>query len=153
MRQISWGQGHPGHVDRLTCVSSVLQDLGIDSGLARIVQNLPAIRAADVVIVVSGMDGSLPSAIAGLVDSPVVSSQPPCAWNCYSRSREVAASSSCVSIAATCWCLHPCRSGPSTHADHVPPGICWRQVLWATMTMSVPGPRLLCQPAWDTAQP
>jgi hypothetical protein len=49
-----------------------LQDLGIDSGLARIVQNLPAVRAADVVIVISGMDGSLPSAIAGLVDSPVV---------------------------------------------------------------------------------
>lgn len=48
------------------------QDLGIDSGLARIVQNLPAARAADVVIVISGMDGSLPSAIAGLVDSPVV---------------------------------------------------------------------------------
>ena len=37
------------------------------------VQNLEAVRAADVVIVISGMDGSLPSVIAGLVDSPVVS--------------------------------------------------------------------------------
>ena len=49
-----------------------LQDVGIDNGLHRVVQNLPAVRAADVVIVVAGMDGSLPSVIAGLVDSPVV---------------------------------------------------------------------------------
>ena len=48
------------------------QDVGIDNGLHRVVQNLQAVRAADVVIVVSGMDGSLPSVIAGLVDSPVV---------------------------------------------------------------------------------
>jgi len=46
--------------------------VGIDSGLHRVVQNLPAVRAADVIIVVAGMDGSLPSVIAGLVDSPVV---------------------------------------------------------------------------------
>ena len=51
---------------------SILQDVGIDNGLHRVVQNLPAVRAADVVIVVAGMDGSLPSVIAGLVDSPVV---------------------------------------------------------------------------------
>ena len=49
-----------------------MQDVGIDNGLHRVVQNLPAVRAADVVIVVAGMDGSLPSVIAGLVDSPVV---------------------------------------------------------------------------------
>ena len=48
------------------------QDVGIDNGLHRVVQNLPAVRAADVVVVVAGMDGSLPSVIAGLVDSPVV---------------------------------------------------------------------------------
>lgn len=46
--------------------------MGIDNGLHRVVQNLQAVRAADVVVVVSGMDGSLPSVIAGLVDSPVV---------------------------------------------------------------------------------
>ena len=46
--------------------------MGIDNGLHRVVQNLPAVRAADVIIVVAGMDGSLPSVIAGLVDSPVV---------------------------------------------------------------------------------
>lgn len=54
------------------CYTFRLQDLGIDSGLDRIVQNLPAVRAADVVVVISGMDGSMPSVIAGLVDSPVV---------------------------------------------------------------------------------
>ncbi len=53
-------------------VAAALQDVGIDNGLHRVVQNLPAVRAADVVIVVAGMDGSLPSVIAGLVDSPVV---------------------------------------------------------------------------------
>ena len=48
------------------------QDVGIDNGLHRVVQNLPAVRAADVVVVLAGMAGSLPSVIAGLVDSPVV---------------------------------------------------------------------------------
>ena len=53
-------------------LSWFMQDVGIDNGLHRVVQNLPAVRAADVIIVVAGMDGSLPSVIAGLVDSPVV---------------------------------------------------------------------------------
>lgn len=53
-----------------------VQDVGIDNGLHRVVQNLQAVRAADVVVVVSGMDGSLPSVIAGLVDSPVVRCRP-----------------------------------------------------------------------------
>lgn len=54
------------------CYVFRLQDVGIDNGLHRVVQNLQAVRAADVVVVVSGMDGSLPSVIAGLVDSPVI---------------------------------------------------------------------------------
>lgn len=32
-----------------------------------------AVRAADVIVVVSGTDGALPSVVAGLVDTPVVS--------------------------------------------------------------------------------
>ncbi len=61
------------HVSSLFALTS--QDVGIDNGLHRVVRNLPAVRAADVIIVVAGMDGSLPSVIAGLVDSPVVQCQ------------------------------------------------------------------------------
>lgn len=32
-----------------------------------------AVRAADVIVVVSGTDGALPSVVAGLVETPVVS--------------------------------------------------------------------------------
>lgn len=35
-----------------------------------------AVRAADVIVVVSGTDGALPSVVAGLVDTPVVSFLP-----------------------------------------------------------------------------
>ena len=42
-------------------------------GLHRVLQALPALRAADVVVVVAGMDASLPSVIAGMVEAPVVS--------------------------------------------------------------------------------
>jgi len=58
--------------DLMGCYTFRLQDVGIDSGLDRIVQNLKPVRAADVVVVISGMDGSLPSVIAGLVDAPVI---------------------------------------------------------------------------------
>lgn len=46
--------------------------LRIPSSLRRIVRNLDAVRAADVVIAVSGMDGGIASVVAGIVDSPVV---------------------------------------------------------------------------------
>lgn len=40
-----------------------------------------AVRAADVIVVVSGTDGALPSVVAGLVDTPVVSLLPgTCFW-------------------------------------------------------------------------
>ncbi|HEX2162680.1 MAG TPA: nickel pincer cofactor biosynthesis protein LarB, partial [Thermoanaerobaculia bacterium] len=54
--------GHP--VDRLW-------DVGI-AGLHRLLGELPAIRAADVVIAVAGMDGALPTVVASLVPAPVV---------------------------------------------------------------------------------
>lgn len=38
----------------------------------RIVQNLDAVKAADVVICVTGMDGGLASVVAGLVEVPVI---------------------------------------------------------------------------------
>eukprot|EP00850_Spirogloea_muscicola_P020969 SM000232S07939 [mRNA] locus=s232:123472:125635:+ [translate_table: standard] len=48
-----------------------LTDVGV-AGLHRLLSELPVIRTADVVIVVAGMDGALPSVVAGLVDAPVI---------------------------------------------------------------------------------
>ena len=42
------------------------------AGLHRLLDRTPTIRSADVVIVVAGMEGALPSVVAGLVDAPVV---------------------------------------------------------------------------------
>lgn len=42
------------------------------AGLHRLLGNLPAIRKADVVIAVAGMDGALPTVVASLVPAPVV---------------------------------------------------------------------------------
>ncbi len=46
-------------------------DCGV-AGLARLVGVLPDLHAADVVVVVAGMDGALASVVGGLVDVPVV---------------------------------------------------------------------------------
>ena len=46
-------------------------DVGV-AGLHRLLDRTPVIRSADVVIVVAGMEGALPSVVAGLVDAPVV---------------------------------------------------------------------------------
>jgi NCAIR mutase (PurE)-related protein len=51
-------------VDRIT-------DVGI-AGLHRLLAQVERLRAADVVIAVAGMEGALPSAVAGLVDRPVI---------------------------------------------------------------------------------
>ncbi len=48
-----------------------IYDVGV-SGLHRLLDRAEAIRRADVVIVAAGMEGALPSVVAGLVDSPVV---------------------------------------------------------------------------------
>jgi len=48
-----------------------IYDVGV-AGLHRLLDRASAIREADVVIVVAGMEGALPSVVAGLVDSPVV---------------------------------------------------------------------------------
>ena len=46
-------------------------DVGV-AGIHRLTANLDAIREASVLIVVAGMEGALPSVVAGLVDKPVI---------------------------------------------------------------------------------
>src|SRR5690606_24630717 len=46
-------------------------DVGV-AGIARVLQVADELRTADVVIVVAGMDGALPSVVGGLVDRPVI---------------------------------------------------------------------------------
>jgi NCAIR mutase (PurE)-related protein len=48
-----------------------LYDVGV-AGLHRLTSNLEAIARASVLIVVAGMEGALPSVVAGLLDKPVV---------------------------------------------------------------------------------
>ena len=46
-------------------------DVGV-AGIHRLTANLDAIREASVLIVVAGMEGALPSVVAGLIDKPVI---------------------------------------------------------------------------------
>jgi pyridinium-3,5-biscarboxylic acid mononucleotide synthase len=48
-----------------------LYDVGV-AGLHRLTSNLESIKTASVLIVVAGMEGALPSVVAGLLDKPVV---------------------------------------------------------------------------------
>ncbi|HUL79562.1 MAG TPA: nickel pincer cofactor biosynthesis protein LarB [Vicinamibacteria bacterium] len=48
-----------------------IYDVGV-AGLHRLLDRAETIRQADVVVVVAGMEGALPSVVAGLVDAPVV---------------------------------------------------------------------------------
>jgi NCAIR mutase (PurE)-related protein len=50
---------------------SMITDIGV-AGLDRLLSNLVAIREADVIVVVAGMDGALPGVVAGLVEAPVI---------------------------------------------------------------------------------
>jgi len=52
------------HVDRI-------YDVGV-AGLHRIVKALPRLRSSHAVVVCAGMDGALPSVVAGLISAPVV---------------------------------------------------------------------------------
>ena len=49
----------------------LLQDVGV-AGLHRILDAVPLLRSARIVIVVAGMEGALPSVVGGLVDKPVI---------------------------------------------------------------------------------
>jgi pyridinium-3,5-biscarboxylic acid mononucleotide synthase len=55
------------------CETSIIYDVGV-AGLHRLVQPLHRLLqdSVDVIIVAAGMDGALPSVIAGLVDVPVI---------------------------------------------------------------------------------
>ena len=46
-------------------------DVGV-AGMHRLLDKLPAIRGAKVIIVAAGMEGALPSVVGGLVDKPVI---------------------------------------------------------------------------------
>jgi NCAIR mutase (PurE)-related protein len=48
-----------------------LYDVGV-AGLHRLLHHLPDLRAARLIIVVAGMEGALPSVVAGLVAAPVI---------------------------------------------------------------------------------
>lgn len=49
----------------------VLVDVGV-AGLHRLLHEVERLRSADVLVVVAGMEGALPSVVAGLVDRPVI---------------------------------------------------------------------------------
>lgn len=53
------------------CYCFKLPESGV-MGMHRIVANLDAVRAADVIICVTGMDGGITSVVAGMVESPVI---------------------------------------------------------------------------------
>lgn len=57
--------------EHLGCYVFQLKDLKV-ANLSHILTNITAIRAADVVVVVSGLDGALPALLAGLVEAPVI---------------------------------------------------------------------------------
>ncbi len=48
-----------------------LYDVGV-AGIHRVLDQTPRLRAANVLVVVAGMEGALPSVVAGLVDRPIV---------------------------------------------------------------------------------
>ena len=48
-----------------------IYDVGV-AGLHRLLHHLPALQSANVVIVVAGMEGALPSVVGGLVAAPVI---------------------------------------------------------------------------------
>jgi NCAIR mutase (PurE)-related protein len=51
--------------------AELVMDVGV-AGLHRVLGRLDLLRAASAVVVVAGMDGALPSVVAGLVPAPVV---------------------------------------------------------------------------------
>ena len=54
-----------GHAPQLIC------DVGI-AGLHRLLYHLPLLQEANVIIAIAGMEGALPSVVAGLVAAPVI---------------------------------------------------------------------------------
>jgi len=57
--------------DRYGVEVSRIYDVGV-AGVHRLIPYVPAINASDVVIVIAGMEGALPSIVSGLTDKPVI---------------------------------------------------------------------------------
>jgi NCAIR mutase (PurE)-related protein len=53
------------------CEVTLIADVGV-AGLHRLLHQLPRFGDADVLVVVAGMEGALPSVVGGLVDCPVI---------------------------------------------------------------------------------
>jgi NCAIR mutase (PurE)-related protein len=51
--------------------ADLIADVGV-AGIHRVLRHRDKLNAADVVVVVAGMDGALPSVVGGLVDCPVI---------------------------------------------------------------------------------
>ncbi len=51
--------------------TEMIVDVGV-AGIHRVLHHRETLAAADVVIVVAGMDGALPSVVGGLIDAPVI---------------------------------------------------------------------------------
>ena len=58
-------------VQAMGCGAELIADVGV-AGLHRVLSRLPRLQQADVVCVVAGMDGALPSVVGGLVQVPVI---------------------------------------------------------------------------------
>lgn len=53
------------------CVVERIYDVGV-AGLHRLIEYLPTLRKSNVLIVVAGMEGALPSVVGGLVNTPII---------------------------------------------------------------------------------
>lgn len=80
------------------CYAFKLAESGV-MGMHRIVQNLDAVKAADVVICITGMDGGLASVVAGLLEVPVIA-----------LPTSTGARLRCVCL-CVCWCVGVVRRG------------------------------------------
>jgi NCAIR mutase (PurE)-related protein len=58
-------------LDLMGHTSQRVNDVGV-AGLHRLLSHLPAMRSANVIVVVAGMEGALPSVVGGLVSAPVI---------------------------------------------------------------------------------
>lgn len=56
-----------------------LYDVGV-AGVHRLMNNIKKVKAAQVIIVVAGMEGALPSLVSGLVKSPIVAVPTSCGY-------------------------------------------------------------------------
>jgi NCAIR mutase (PurE)-related protein len=55
----------------MNCNTRIVADVGV-AGPQRLIQSLPALKGADAIVVVAGMEGALPSVVGGWVDCPVI---------------------------------------------------------------------------------